>query len=174
VKGVLYSVPWRLLGRTLNVRITQQTVMFYDQDDLVKTHVKRPGQRRQTDHEDLPPDKIAFYQRNPQWCLKQARITGDACLETIRQVLAEDTLAHLRQAQGILRLVDTYGVDRLDKACRRALDYGDPGYRTIRGILKNNQDQQPVLFESDSSGDTGAYLRGQAAYATQTFAAKEA
>jgi hypothetical protein len=36
----------------------------------------------------------------------------------------------------VLGLADRYGAARLDAACRRAIEVGDPSYRTVRGILK--------------------------------------
>ena len=42
---------------------------------------------------------------------------------------------HLRSAQGVLRLADTYTSERLDAACARAVAVGDPSYKTVKGIL---------------------------------------
>jgi len=37
-------------------------------------------------------------------------------------------------------LAETYGAARLDAACQRALDYGNPRYRTIKTILEKGLD----------------------------------
>jgi hypothetical protein len=42
----------------------------------------------------------------------------------------------------LLRLGEKYGTQRLEAACQRALDYGDPAYKTVKNILKHNLDQQ--------------------------------
>lgn len=165
VEGHLYSVPWQLIGKKLQARITTKTVEFYQEDELVKTHTKDPSRRRHTDPADLPSDKIAFFQRTPQWCLKQANGIGSYAHEAVRQLLVEDTLAHLRSAQGLIRFAHNYGSIRVDSACQLALAYGDPSYRTIKGILERNQDVQAVLPINDYSGEKGAYLRGEAAFA---------
>ena len=41
----------------------------------------------------------------------------------------------LRQAQGVVAPGRKHGAERLDAACRRAIEIGDPEYRTVKGIL---------------------------------------
>jgi hypothetical protein len=56
VGRTLYSVPWRLIGKRLDVRATATMVEFYLDGELVKTHVLQPRGRR-TDWADLPEHK---------------------------------------------------------------------------------------------------------------------
>jgi len=164
VAGALYSVPHTLRGQRLEVRLTPKRVEFYRGEELVKTHLRGPRGSRTTDPADLPPDRIAFYQRTPQWCLQQARALGPAVFELVRQLLAVHTLTHLRQAQGILRLSERFGAGRLDAACRRALEFGDPRYRTVKNILERGYDQAPGPQPTPAARGE-AYLRGPEAYA---------
>jgi hypothetical protein len=55
----------------------------------------------------------------------------------------------IHQAGRLLRLNEKYGQERLEAACQRALDYGDPAYKTVKGILKNDLDResQPILVQ---------------------------
>lgn len=162
VKRVMYSVPWRYIGQELSVRATDKKVQFYLGDELVKTHIRRPGVRRQTDPEDLPPDKTAFFQRTPQWCIRQAREMGESVFRLVLELLREETLTHLRQAQGVIRLCDTYGAERLDRACARALAFGDARYRTVKGILSCGLDEEPTPEQTSRSA--GALLHGIEAF----------
>ena len=50
-------------------------------------------------------------------------------------LLERHALYRLRQAQGVVGLADKHGAERLDAACRRAIEIGDPEYRTVKGIL---------------------------------------
>ena len=59
VGKALYSVPWRLIGRHVDVREGARTVEVFVDGALVKTHV-RIERGRQTDPADYPPEKIAF------------------------------------------------------------------------------------------------------------------
>jgi hypothetical protein len=69
--------------------------------------------------------------------------------------LADHALHHLRAAQGIIALGERYGAERLDAACRRALEVGDPSYRTVKGILAVGADQQ-AAGGPDSAGPISA------------------
>jgi hypothetical protein len=64
-----------------------------------------------------------------------------------------------RKAQGILRLGERHGAERLDAACKLALGVGDPSYRTIKGVLESGYDRAPAA-ERRSTADIPAYLHG--------------
>jgi len=168
VAGARYSVPWRLLDQTLDARLTERRVEFYRETDLVKVHVRGPRGSRQLDDGDLPPERIAFFRRTPQWCLEQAEGMGPQVRAAVADVLAVRTSARLRQAQRILELESTYGATRLAGACARACAYGDPRYLTIKNILSAGLDRQPgevPLWPLERQTQAGAFLRGPAAFA---------
>jgi hypothetical protein len=102
---------------------------------VVKTWA-RIERGKQTDWADFPPEKVAFFMRTPQWCLKRAAELGFSVHELVEGLLSDGALYHLRAAQGVVGLADKYGATRLDAACHRAIEVGDPEYRTVRGILK--------------------------------------
>jgi transposase len=134
VGGALYTVPWRLIGRTLDARQGERAVEVFLDGNLVKTWA-RIERGRQTDYADYPPEKVAFFMRTPVWCRRRAAELGPAVSELVEGLLEPNVLHHLRAAQGVLGLVDRYGATRLDAACRRAILVGDPSYRTVKGIL---------------------------------------
>lgn len=166
VKRVVYSVPWRYMGQELSVRTTDKRVQFYLGDELVKTHIRRPGERRQTDPEDLRADKTAFFQRTAQWCIRQAKEIGESVFRLVLELLREETLTHLRQARGIIRLCNTYGPERFNRACARAFAFGDAGYKTVKGILSCGLDEQPT--PEQTSRNAGALLHGVDAFAVDS------
>ena len=63
------------------------------------------------------------------------RARRPACATLVGELLAVNALFRLRQAQGVLRLGQRYGDGRLEAACARAIEAGDPSYRTVKGIL---------------------------------------
>ncbi len=134
VGKALYSVPWRLIGSTVDAREADRTVEVFLGATLVKTHV-RVERGRQTDFGDYPPEKVAFFMRNPAWCRTRAGELGSAVVELIAGLLEINALHRLRSAQGVLGLADKHTSTRLDAACRRAIDVGDPTYKTVKGIL---------------------------------------
>lgn len=157
VGRTLYSVPWKLIGRRVDVRSTATMVQVFHEGGLVKTHAALE-QGKRTDKNDYPPEKIAFQMRTPIWCRSQASEVGDACREVIDQLLEINALYRLRAAQGVLGLRKKYGDQRLEAACAKAISVGDPSYRTIKGILVAGTETDP---EPDT-GDAGAaaFLHG--------------
>jgi hypothetical protein len=165
VQRVLYSLPYRYVGKTLCVRVSVSTVEFYLDQELVKTHVRPSDGRRQTDWNDYPPHKAQFFQRNPDWCRAQARALGEGVAEVVEALLSEHALHFLRQSQGIISLAERYGAHRLEAACQVALLCGDPSYRTVRNLLAKALEGQhalamatPHAARADAAG--GAYLHG--------------
>ena len=165
VGRTLYSVSWRLIGHHLDARATSQFVQLYRTGELVKTHAFQ-ARGRKTDLADLPEERMGFYLRTPVWCRAQAAIIGPATDAVVGELLSVNVLYRLRQAQGVLRLGDRHGERRLEAACRRALDAGDPSYRTVKGILHagtENDDVQQHL----PGVDVPAYLRGPGAFSAE-------
>ncbi len=134
VGHTLYSVPWRHIGKHVDARESDRTVEFFVDGELVKTWAWAERGRR-TDNADYPPEKIAFFMRTPVWCRRRAAELGPAVAELVNVLLENQALHRLRSAQGVLGLADKHTAARLDAACRRAIDVGDPGYRTVKGIL---------------------------------------
>jgi hypothetical protein len=160
VRGRFYSVPWRHVGKQLDVRVGERVVRIYDGGVLLKTHPLIPGARRYTDPADLPEEKVAFLQRTPAWCRRRAGELGAGVAMLVDALLAEPPhpLCCLRQVQAVLRLHDTYGASRLDAACQLAL-VADGSYRTVKNILANGLDRHD---EDDAHvSNAGAFLHGQ-------------
>ena len=86
--------------------------------------------------------------RDPQWCLRQAKSIGPACLALVEGLFAHRVLDNLRAVQGVIRLTDTFGRGRVETACARALNFGSGKYRTVKQILKDGLDRQPDLLEA--------------------------
>jgi transposase len=168
VAGARYSVPWRLLERTLDARVTAKRVEFFQGTELVKTHPRAARGTRRVDDADLPQERIAFFRRTAPWCLEQAATMGPDVCAAVTELLETRTNARLRQAQRILELEATYGSARLNAACARASAFGDPRYLTIKNILAAGLDQQPgqvPFLPPDRPTQAGAFLRGPEAFA---------
>jgi transposase len=157
VGRTLYSVPWKLIGRKVDVRSSATMVQVFHEGELVKTHAALE-QGKRTDQGDYPPEKIAFQMKTPMWCRSQASEVGDACREAVDQLLEVNALYRLRAVQGILGLRKKYGDQRLEAACAKAIAVGDPSYRTIKGILIAGTETDP----EPETGDAGAaaFLHG--------------
>jgi hypothetical protein len=71
---------------------------------------------------------------------------GKACEMVVRWQL--EHRAHPEQAYrsclGLMRLLPTYGGERLEAACARAQSIRAPNYKSIDSILKSGMDYLPV------------------------------
>jgi transposase len=150
-EGSYYSAPFRLVGQTLWVCAgTRQVRLFTEKHELVATHERaaKPG-IRQTHRDHYPAEKLPGWERTRQSCLAQAAELGPAVQQVVQQMLDDPVLDRMHQAGRLLRLAEKYGRQRLEAACQRALNYGDPAYKTVKGILSHNLDleNQPVQVQ---------------------------
>lgn len=141
----LYSAPFTLVGETLWLRATDLTVAVFQDYRLVASHLRcrSPGGRR-TNPDHLPPEARAFFAHDRHWCLAQAADIGPNCTALIDQLLGDRILERLRSAQNVLYLADTYGRQRLEAACMRAMTHAAPTYRTVKTILAGGFDRLPL------------------------------
>jgi transposase len=140
-----YSVPFALAGKTLWLRATDTTVAIHEDWRHLVTHLRahKPG-ARMTLRDHLPPAARAFFERDRQWCAKQAAEAGPQCAALIERLLGDRIAERLRAAQGVLALGKRYGNARLEAACARALAHDSAHYRTVKTILATAADLQPL------------------------------
>jgi hypothetical protein len=79
----------------------------------------------------------------------------------VEGLLEVNALYRLRQAQGVVRLADKHGAARLEAACRRAAQVGDPSYQTVKGILAAGTEHDGKQESPQISAP--AHLHGQEA-----------
>lgn len=163
----LYSVPWRLMGQKVSIRTAGDVVQIFGDDTVAATHVRHLS-GRSTNLEHYPPHKVAHTLRSVTWCRTHAEQIGPGAVAIIAELSAVNAIHRLRAIQAIIRLRDTYGDARLDAACARALEVGDPRYRTVKGILVAGTEHgdEPV----SPAAVAPAMLRGPAAFDTELTA----
>ena len=134
----LYSVPSSLCppGRKVEVRVDSKLVRIYYQGQLIKTHLRQPRGGRATDPNDYPAELSAYTTRAPDGIRSKAAELGPAVAEFAHR-LFDGPLpwAKVRQGHKLLRLGQRYTAQRLDAACRRALDVDLIDVRRVERIL---------------------------------------
>lgn len=156
--NALYSVPHRYLRRAVDVRGDTRLVRIYLQGELIKTCPTQPPGGRHTDYTDYPLEKTAYAMRDPQYMIDQARRHG-ANLGAFMTRLLDGTFpwAHLRQAQKLLRLVDRYGAEPLEAACRRALGFELINVHRVEQIVLRGLEHSD---DADGTPTQGALIQG--------------
>ena len=134
----LYSVPSSLCppGQRVEVRVDSKLVRIYHRGQLIKTHVRQPRGGRATDPADYPAELSAYTTRAPDGIKASAQEMGPAVAEFAER-LFDGPLpwARVRQGHKLLRLGERYTPQRLDAACRRALEVDLIDVRRLERIL---------------------------------------
>jgi transposase len=138
-----YSAPFRYVGQTVLVRGSRRTVKILTTDyEIIATHsrAQHPGDRvTLLDH--LPPYKVDGLLWNTELAQARAAEVGPATQQTVDRLLTDRVLDPLPKVRRLLALAQTYGPERLEAACVRALAHEDPAYLTIKRILKEGLDE---------------------------------
>lgn len=139
-KHCQYSFPYKLANKKLWVKISETNVKIYDAHVLVAIHPRltKAGEIH-TINEHLPAKAKNFLQHDKDWCLSKAKEIGEDCYAVISMLLDNKPVDMLRGCQSIIYLKDKYGINFLNFACRRALEYETPSYITIKKILANHE-----------------------------------
>ena len=65
-----------------------------------------------------------------------------------------------KQAEGILAFGKTFGKERLERACKRALGFEKASYHTLERILKNKMDMEESTLETEHITPDHNNIRG--------------
>ncbi len=142
-----YSAPYALVGRELEVRLTERTVELFQRGERVASHARLRAQTRySTQTEHMPAAHRAFAQWTPDRLIRWAQSIGLTTAALIEHILnaRRHPQQGFRAALGILRLAKHYGDARLEAACTRALAIGAANYRSVESILKHRLDRQTL------------------------------
>jgi Integrase core domain len=123
VAKALYSIPGNLIGRRVEVRADRDLVRVFHRGALVKVHPRvRPGERV-TDPADLPAHTATYALRDIEHLKHLASDHGPA-IGAYAAALLDTPLpwTRMRQVYALLGLVRRWGPERVEVACRRALD----------------------------------------------------
>ena len=157
--GHFYSVPYRHARANVEVRATIRTVEVFHQGERIAAHMRGSGDGKHTTAQDHMPSS---HRRYADWTidkiLREAKVIG-ASTEMFCQMVLEKK-PHPEQGYrtclGVVRLAKTVGQARLEAACLRALQIGALNYGSVKSILDNRLDGQPVPRRRDAEG--GAQL----------------
>jgi transposase len=147
VEGCYYSVPYCLVKKEVEVRLTARTLEVIHQGERVASHARSYRQGSYTTTKThLPEGHQRQLEWTPQRLVRWAHDNGPHTEQLIQALL--QSRPHPQQAfnacLGIMRLGESYGKPRLEAACRRALHFGTTRYKSVESILKNGLDQQPL------------------------------
>ncbi len=136
-----YSAPHQYIGKSLDIYASGGLIKIYDGHNLIATHTlsTKTGDRI-TKWDHYPAKKRWWLEQTPKACIKKAGEIGKYCHKAVTTLLADDVQDRINSVHRLLGLKKKYGVNRLEKACERALYYQDASYIRIKMILTNETD----------------------------------
>jgi transposase len=158
-----YSVPHHLLREKVWARITARTIEVFCRGMRVAAHVRSSSNRGHTTvREHMPSSHRRYADWTPERLRHQAGEIGSHTSALVETILRER--AHpeqgFRACVGILRLAKSYGRERLEAACCRALEIGARSYTSLNSILKNNLDRKRPATPADGPAIAHDNIRG--------------
>jgi transposase len=139
----IYSLPTEYVGRELWVRADSKIVRAYDRGELVRSYARLEPGGRCTDYEDYPKELAPYAMRDPQRMVCEAHEVGHHAGRFMAELLGGTfPWAHLRQAQKLLRLVNKYGAERVEHACRRALSFDLVHVGRVENIIRQSLERE--------------------------------
>jgi len=163
-----YSVPYHFIGKRVTLLYGQSEVEIYYRYERIAVHNRNHHPFGYTTvNEHLASKHRYMSDWNPDKFIERGGEIGPETKEYIIQLLSsrQHPEQTYRSCQGVLSFAARAGKERLNNACKRALQYGDYGYQTIRAILEKgldrNTDEQP---DSDQPLPPHDNIRGKNYY----------
>ena len=147
VDGHYYSVPYQLVGKKVDVRLSAHTVEVLLKGKRVASH--RRSRRKggfTTLAAHMPEKHKKYLEWTPSRIIRWASETGANAKELVSKILTsrDHPQQGYRACLGIMRLGKRYSPQRLEAACARALAIRAHSFKSVESILKNGLDQQPL------------------------------
>ena len=166
-----YSVPYQLIGKDTRLIYDSDEVEIYLGMQRIAVHKRDYRRHGYTTLAEHMPQKHKKYQETKGWdadfFLKKGKELGECSFEIMRRILESKTFTEqaYNACLGLLRLSEIYGKERLENACKRAMESPRVSYRLIDNILSNNLDKytedQTELFPTIPDHEN---IRGPQAY----------
>jgi transposase len=169
VDGHYYSVPYQLIQKELDIKLTVNTMECFYKGKSVAAHMVSDRQGHHTTiKEHMPKSHQKYVEWTPERLIRWAGKIGPHTAELIEKVMGSRMHPQqgFRSCLGILRLGKSYGEERLEAAARRANQIGGKSYKSVESILKNGLDRKPLPDEKPEDAPIDhANIRGGQYYA---------
>lgn len=170
VERMNYSVPFEYIKQKVDVRLTRATVEVFFGGNRICSHLRLYGRFNQysTIQEHMPPEHQKYVQWNGERFIHWAGKVGSCTQTVIRAILCGYKVEQqgYKSCMGLLKLADKYTPERLENACKRALEYTPrPSLKNIQTILSSGQDKAvPEQDAVSRSSSQYGFTRGAEYY----------
>lgn len=142
VEKNFYSVPYRTIGQTVRVRLSDKLVEVFTADhERLAAHARLSGLGKfSTDEQHYPDGKLSIRRFEVRSAQAEAERIGPKLSEMVRSLFASShPLRHLRRVQGILRLHQSGRVSTaaLEYAADKALLFRKPTLNYVKACAEH-------------------------------------
>lgn len=139
-----YSVPHRFIGQKVKIIYSNTTVQVYHKYERIALHQRKAQAYQYTTCKGHLPASHRFVSDwSAETFIRRSQRIGQHCKDYIIRIL--DLRQHPEQSYkscvGILSLADKVGSKRLNRACKRGLNFEAYSYHTIKNILEKGWDK---------------------------------
>jgi transposase len=167
-----YSVPYRLIGRQVDVRVTDTAVEAFDAGERVASHPRLAGRLNQASiaEEHMPhKHRMMSEEWNPDRFARWAASIGPNCATVIESILSSKPhpAQTYRACLGVLAYAKSKGNTYLEELCRQAVAISpNPSYKHIKMLATRPAAPPTVVPEEQCLPGVGAtgMVRGAGYY----------
>jgi hypothetical protein len=145
VRANFYSVPHKLVGKVVVVRVDSSTLTVYDNFAVVARHERRIGRGETiTDREHYPEHKRKASQEIHRERVERIRGVGAGAAAFYAGLLSSRDHVHSDSYRALLKLIESTPIADLDRACARAAHFGNFSLDALRRIIDQRLFDRPL------------------------------
>jgi len=162
-----YSVPYTLIGETVDIMQSGAVVEIYHKGKRVASHmrVNKPGAFI-TENLHMPAEHRQYL----EWTPARIKLWGQK-IGPHTKTLMEEIMNHrthpehgFRSCLGVIRLSKTYSPERVENACKRALELQAYNYKSVKSLLQTGLESSPIDVENKKIVPLHDNIRGNEYY----------
>ena len=152
-----YSVPYTYAGKKVKVLYDNKCVEIYYDHNRIALHVRSSISKAYHTIPEHMPSNHQYAMNIKGWTkpdlLARAAEIGTHTAKAAEHILTSGIYPeqNYKSCHGLLMLQNTFGRERLEAACARALNGTRINYTMIKNILNNGLDKHLSLFDNTSS-----------------------
>jgi len=164
-----YSVPYRFIGSQTQIQYTAKYVEIYHKNERIALHERVPKKGAYITNKDhLSSTHQVYNQWSPSYFTTQGKKIGEYVGQFMTGLFSQGDYPEIcyKRANGILHLAREYDKERIDKACKIAVEHDLYSYQRLKNILKNNMDKQTMILPESEESHIGNHenIRGKEHY----------
>lgn len=142
-----YSVPYRFVGKEVEVKFNDKMIHIYSETDLIGVHSIPVGQGHYVSNPaHYPEDRLLDINYHINSIRQKAKKTGpntELLVKRLLEIPRQHPMRNLPKLQGILALKDKFSREALEYAAEAALESNKLGYQFIMSCSKNYRTPKP-------------------------------